>query len=164
MNKPLLPVVTTLAAILLLIALALALSPTENASAGNMQAHAASAARIANPCRLLTQAEISAALGTRFGAGQLTNTGAGPRCRFFTASQHEVFIDVVDPALFDAYAHSADAVLTGIGYKVLWQHTSYQSYLYILKDGNLVTVGLPRSLSVPTPAVRRLAKLIASRM
>jgi len=163
MNKPLLPVVTTLAAILLLIALALALSPTENARPATckpMQPRRQNR----QPCRLLTQAEISAALGTRFGAGQLTNTGAGPRCRFFTASQHEVFIDVVDPALFDAYAHSADAVLTGIGYKVLWQHTSYQSYLYILKDGNLVTVGLPRSLSVPTPAVRRLAKLIASRM
>lgn len=164
MNISLLRVVTTLASMLLSIVFALALSPLERASAADVQTHAPTAARIANPCRLLTQAEISAALGTRFGAGQLTNNWAGPRCRFFTASQHEVFIDVVDPSLFDAYAHSADAVLPENGGQALWQHTSYQSYLYILKDGNLVTVGLPRSLTVPTPAVRRLAQLIASRM
>ena len=124
----------------------------------------ASPPAIKNPCKLLTHAEVSAALGKSFSSGKLTNTGAGPRCRFFTASQEEVFIDVVDPALFDACAHSADAVLTGIRYKVLWQHTPYQSYLYILKDGNLVAVGLPRRLTAPTPAVEKLAALVAGRM
>lgn len=145
--------VTTLATIMLSTVLALTCAP-ENASA----------ARISNPCKLLTHTELSAALGTKFRAGQLTNTFAGPRCRFFASSGKEVFIDVVDPALFDAYAHAADAALPGIGDKTLWEHTSYQSYLYILKGGNLVTVGLPRSLTAPTPAVEKLAQLIASRM
>jgi hypothetical protein len=152
-----------------LIPLAAACGGSQTAAAAGGQTDAPVAAqspsaRITNPCKLLTQTEISAALGTKFAAGQLTNTGAGPRCRFFTASQEEVFIDAVDPSLFDAYAHSADAMLPGIGDKALWQHTSYQSYLYILKDGNLVTVGLPRRLTVPTPAVEKLAKLVAGRM
>lgn len=137
----------------------LALMPLAAAAAAR-----GSAAPITNPCKLLTQTEVSTALGARFGAGQLTNTGAGLRCRFLTASGEEVFIDVVDPALFDAYAHAADATLTGIGDKALWEHSEYGSYLYILKSGNLVTLGLPRTVARLTPALVKTGKLIAKRM
>ncbi|WHZ18285.1 MAG: hypothetical protein OJF55_000434 [Rhodanobacteraceae bacterium] len=125
-------------------------------------ADAASAHPIANPCKLLTQAEISVALGMKFGAGELTHPGL-PRCRFLTASQDEVFIDVVDPGMFDAYAHGATP-MAGIGDKALWAHDRFSSDVYIVKGGNMVTLGLPRSVSRMTPALANLAKLVASRM
>lgn len=131
-------------------------------SAYPMVADAGSASSISNPCKLLTQAEVSAALGMKFGAGQLTHPGL-PRCRFLTASDDEVFIDVVDPAMFDAYAHGATP-LSGIGDKALWAHDRFSSDIHIVKGGNMVTLGLPRTISQMTPALAKLAKLVAARM
>lgn len=125
-------------------------------------ADAASAHPIANPCKLLTQAEVSAALSLKFGAGQLTHPGL-PRCRFLTASQEEVFVDAVDPGMFDAYAHGATP-LAGIGDKALWAHDRFSSDIYIVKGGNMVTLGLPRTITKMTPALEKLAKLVAARM
>lgn len=127
-------------------------------------ANAASAHPIADPCKLLTQAEVSAALGMKFRAGELTHPGL-PRCRFLTASQDEVFIDVVDPSMFDAYAHAPGTTpLPGIGDKALWAHDQFSSDIYIVKGGNMVTIGLPRTVSKMTPAVANVAELVASRM
>lgn len=117
---------------------------------------------IANPCKLLTQAEVSAAMGMKFRAGELTHPGL-PRCRFLTASSDEVFIDVVDPSMFDAYAHGATP-LPGIGDKALWAHDQFSSDIYIVKGGNMVTLGLPRNITRMTPALAKLARLVATRM
>lgn len=122
------------------------------------------ATSIANPCKLLTSAELSSALNAKYGEGELTTTFAGPRCRFFTAAQDEVYIDVDDPALFDAYAHSANQSVPEVGDQAFWEHTQYGSFLYVKKGGNVITVGLPRDVTKLTPALESMAKLAASRM
>jgi hypothetical protein len=142
--------------------------------AGGTTAQAPSAPRIPDPCRLLTQAEASEAIGTKLDAGTLKRFGIITRCAYYNSRtrEQELFMDVhnetapvADPALFDSYTHMPDVKpVSGIGDQALWSHSEIGSGLDILKGGRLVQVGLPRTMTTMTPAVERAARVIASRM
>lgn len=156
-------------ALLALAAFACGCSKSNSAESGPATAPSAPAARaasakIANPCKLLTQAEASAAIGAKVGPGQLTNTGMTMRCRFFTPSQDELFLDASGTDLFDTYAHTGAVPVSGMGDKALWAHSEIGSWLYIVKGSNMITLGVPRTISSMTPAIQQAGKLIASRM
>lgn len=120
---------------------------------------------ISDPCKLLSQSEASAALGEKLDAGKLKHFGPDTRCQFFAGENEDLFLDVADPSMFEALAHGSDAKpVSGIGDKALWQHNEYATFLHILKGGNLVSMGLPRTMSNMTPGVENAGKLIASRM
>lgn len=120
---------------------------------------------ISDPCKLLSQAEASAALGEKLGAGKLQHFGPVSRCQFFAGVNEDLFLDSADPATFDALAHGSDAKpVSGIGDKALWQHNEYATFLHILKGGNMISMGLPRTMSNLTPGVENAGKLVASRM
>jgi hypothetical protein len=136
-------------------------------------AEAASSARIADPCKLLTQAEASAALSAALGPGELKRMGIITRCAYSNAAaDQKIFLDVqnetapvTDAALFDSFTHMPDAKpVSGIGDQALWGHSEYATSLFILKGGKVVAVGLPRTVAAMTPGIEKAAKLIASRM
>lgn len=117
---------------------------TERVAAGS-----AAAPSISDPCKLLSQAEASAALGEKLGAGKLRHYGPVSRCQFFAGEKEDLFLDVADPAMFDALAHGSDAKpIAGIGDRALWQHNEYATFLHIVKGGNMVSMGFP----APCPA------------
>jgi len=123
------------------------------------------AAPIADPCRLLTQAEASDVLGAPAGPGQRKQFDKlTTRCSFSTASNDELFLDVSNPGLFDAAVHMGAVPVAGIGDRALWQHDQYSSLLMIEKGGNVINMGLPHTIASPTPAVVKAGKLIAGRM
>lgn len=136
------------------------------AGAGCSGAAHAAPAPISNPCRLLTIAEASVALGEPLVRSDVQHFGPIIRCRFFDASGDEpLWLDAADAATFEGLAHLPDVEpVSGIGDRALWQHNELATFLYILKGGNMVSIGLPRTLSSLTPAVRKAAELIAERM
>lgn len=150
--------------------------PAQAASA-TTTAQPAPAARIPNPCKLLTQAEASEAIGAKVDPGELKQFGAVTRCSFYNKQdrEREVFLDVhndtatvPDSVLFEASTHSPDAKpVSGIGDQALWYHSDDRfggTSLDILKGGRFVHVILPRTIKTLTPAVEKAGKLIASRM
>lgn len=130
--------------------------------------------RIADPCKLLTQAEASEAIGAKLDVGQLKRFGSITRCTFYNggATEQELFLDVhnetapvADAVLFDSYTHMPDVrPVAGIGDQALWAHSEIATRLDILKGGRLVEVGLPRTMATLTPAVEKAARLMAGRM
>ena len=167
--------------ILTLLALVCACSGTkagpDPTAGGSTTAQAASAARIPDPCKLLTQAEASEAIGPRLEAGELKRFGIITRCSFYNKreSDQDLFLDVqnetapvADSVLFDSSTHGPDAKpVPGVGDQALWFHSDKRfagSSLDILKSGRLVHVILPRTIKTVTPPVEKAAKLIASRM
>lgn len=125
------------------------------------------AAAITDPCKLLSQDEASAALGERTGPGQLKQFGKlTTRCSFHAPStQHELFLDVSNPGLFDAATHLGATPVAGIGDKALWQSDAHSSFLFIEKNGRVIDMGgMPGGSATPSPAVQQAGKLIASRM
>lgn len=140
-------------------------APTTGEVAASATPTVAAAAPIADPCSLLTQAEASAAMGAPVGPGQRKQFGKlTTRCSFSTASNDELFLDVSNPGLFDAATHMGAVPVAGIGDHALWQHDQYSSLLMIEKGGNVINMGLPRTIASPTPAVLKAGKLIAGRM
>lgn len=147
-------------------------APEQGGPSTNVQA--ASVARIADPCKLLTQAEASEVLGANLDPGVLKRFGVITRCTFYNkhVSGQELFLDVhnetapeTDSALFDGYTHMPGIKpVSGIGDQALWSHDELSTRLAILKGGRMVEVGLPRTISAMTPAIEKAAKLIASRM
>lgn len=128
---------------------------------------APAAAAIADPCKLLTQDEASAALGEHTGQGELKHFGSiTTRCSFYSPStQKELFLDVSNPGLFDAATHLGATPVAGIGDKALWQSDAHSSFLFIEKDGKVINMGgLPGGMATPSPAVQQAGKAIASRM
>lgn len=153
--------------------------PTQagDASATGQTAQAATATRIPDPCKLLTQAEASEAIGAKLDAGELKRFGAITRCSFYNKQDRdqELFLDVhnetatvPDSVLFEASTHSPDAKpVREIGEQALWYHSDDRfggTSLDILKGGRFVHVILPRTIKTMTPPVEKAAKLIASRM
>lgn len=137
----------------------------------------ASVARIPDPCKLLTQAEASEAIGAKLDAGELKQFGAITRCSFYNKQdrEQELFLDVQnetatvpDAALFDASTHGPGTKpVLGIGDQALWYHSDDRfggTSLDILKGGRFVHVILPRTIATMTPAVEKAGKLIAGRM
>lgn len=119
------------------------------------------ATSITDPCALLTLTEASAALGQ---SGELMEYRSASRCRFAGSGQ-ELSLETGSAAAFRALARKAGAVpLSGIGQKALWLHDADGTYLYILKGGNVVTMGLPQTMSTMPPAVAKAAELVAGRM
>ena len=143
-------------------------NPSAGASAPTPQASATPAAvAIADPCKLLTQDEASAALGKRTGPGELKQFGTiTTRCSFYSPStQEELFLDVSNPGLFDAATHLGATPVAGIGDKALWQYDAHSSFLFIEKGGKVINLGgLPGGMATPSPAVQQAGKLVASRM
>lgn len=147
-------------------------TPDQPDPATNVQP--ASAARIADPCKLLTQAEASEAMGAKLEPGVSRQFGVITRCTFSNKRipEQDLFLDVhnetapeSDSALFDSYTHVPDIQhLSGIGDQALWAHSELSTRLGIFKGGRLVEVGLPRQIVTITPALDKAAKLIASRM
>lgn len=127
---------------------------------------AAGATPISNPCKLLTPAEASAAVGQTLVRSDVQRYGPVTRCRFFNASGDEPFwLDAADAATFEGLEHLPDAKpVAGIGDRALWQHDEISTFLHILKGGNMISMGLPRTLATLTPAVQKAAKLVADRM
>jgi hypothetical protein len=121
---------------------------------------------ISDPCRLLTPAEASPAVGQVLVRSDVQHYGPVTRCRFFNAGGDEpIWLDVTDASTFDGLAHLPDVKpVSGIGDQALWQHNELATFVHILKDGNTVSMGLPRTLSSMTRAVESAAKLVASRM
>jgi hypothetical protein len=127
---------------------------------------------IADPCKLLTQAEASEAVGTRVGAGELRHFGSIDRCSFPDAAKDQkLWLDVQtasatvpDSALFDSFTHGPDVkMVSGIGDQAIWNASQIGTFLYILKGGNMVAMGLGK-MPTMTPSVEKAAKVIASRM
>lgn len=151
-------------------------APDQAAGAGTT-VQAAPAARIADPCKLLTQAEASEAIAAQVDAGELKQFGVITRCSFYNKrdSQQELLLDVqndkapvADSVLFDSSSHGPDAKpVPGIGDQALWFHSEGfggGTSLDILKGGRLVHIILPRTIKTMTPAVLNAARLIAGRM
>ncbi len=144
-------------------------SPPSGGSAGGSSApapavSAATAGSTAfNPCKLVSPAEVSVVMGRASGKGEY-HPILGGRCNFYDAqSQDEIFLQSVDPALFDAYAHVPSAVtVTGIGDRAIWVGGS----LYVQKGSRGLQIGffLPHSLKQLTPSAEKLARMIVSRM
>ena len=148
-----------------------------HATGASTTGSAAATARISDPCKLLTQAEASEAIGAKLDPGELKRFGAITRCSFYNKRdrEQELFLDVhnetatvPDAALFDASTHSPDAKpVHGIGDQALWYHSDDRfggTSLDILKGGRFVHVILPRTIKTLTPSVEKAGKLIASRM
>lgn len=142
------------------------------AEANPSTVHAASA-RIADPCKLLTQAEASEAVGAKLGAGELRHFGTVNRCAFYDPTKEEkLWLDVQnetahvpDSQLFDSFAHGPDVkMISGIGDRAIWDHSQIGTFLYVLKGETMVAIGLPRTMATMTPAVEKAARLIAGRM
>lgn len=148
-------------------------APQQGASPPAPTAQAASSARITHPCKLLTRTEASAAIGAELAPGEENTSGIVTRCAFSNRErQSQLWLDVQnatapvsDASLFDALSHEPDAkLLSGIGDKALWSHSRISTFLYILKGGNMVAMGLPRTMATLTPSVEQAGKLVASRM
>jgi hypothetical protein len=161
--------------VLTLFAAVCACSGTKNGAAepASTSAPAAQTVRIADPCKLLTQAEASEAIGAKLGPGELKRMGIITRCGYHNrARELELFLDVhnetapePDAVLFDSYTHMPNVKpVSGIGEGALWSHSDFGSHLDILEGGKLVEMGLPRTLTTITPAVEKAATQIASRM
>ena len=123
-------------------------------------------APLADPCKLLTQEEAAAAIGRSVTRSDLQHYGRVNRCRFFSADGDEpIWLDAEDAAMFDAVAHLPDAKpLSGIADQAFWQHNELSTFVHILKNGRMVSMGLPRTMSTLTPEAEKAAKLVASRM
>ena len=152
-------------------------SKTADQTASQTNSSGASAAptspRITDPCKLLTQEEASAAIGEKLGPPELKDMGVVMRCAFrIQSTGHELFLDVqkptatvADPVLFDSLSHGPDSKpVSGMGEGATWSHSEYATFLYILKGGNMVAIGLPRTTATMTPEVEKAGKLVASRM
>ena len=147
--------------------------PAQAAVAGTT-AQADSAPRIADPCKLLTQAEASEAIGTKLEAGELKRFGGITRCVFYNNrdNQQLVLLDVrnessptSDSGDFESDSHNPNAKpVPGIEDQAFWFHNELGSSLEIFKGGRLVRVTLPRRMTTMTPALEKAARLIASRM
>ena len=158
------------------VALAAACGCSSGKSESPVQAASAPAARaapIADPCKLLTQAEAAEAIGMNVGPGETKRMGIITRCAFHDQAGQDLVIwldvhnetaPVADPELFDSYTHLEVKPVSGIGEQALWAHNQIGTNLSILKGGRMVEVGLPREMATITPAVEQAAKLIASRM
>lgn len=127
---------------------------------------AAAAAPIANPCKLLTPAEASAAIGRTLVRSDVQHYGPITRCRFFDAAGDEpLWLDAADAATFEGLEHLPGVQpVVGIGDRALWQHDELATFLHILKGGDMISMGLPRTLATLTPGVQKAAKLVAGRM
>lgn len=148
--------------------------PAPEQASSSTDVQAASVARIADPCKLLTQAEASEAMGAGLEPGVLKRFGVITRCTFSNkrVPEQDLFLDVhnetapeSDSVLFDSYTHMPDIQhVSGIGDQALWAHSELSTRLDIFKGGRLVEVGLPRTVATMTPALEKTGKLIASRM
>lgn len=121
---------------------------------------------ISDPCKLLTRAEASSVVGKALVRTDVQHFGPITRCRFFDASGDEpIWLDVADAATFDALTHMPGMrPVSGIGDQALWQHDELSTFVHILKGGNMVSMGLPRTVSTLTPAIMKAAKQVAGRM
>lgn len=137
-----------------------------SAAPGDQAAATAHSAPISDPCKLLTQAEASAAIGQTLVRHDVQHYGPITRCRFFNAAGDEpLWLDAADGSVFDGLAHLPDVKsVSGIGDRALWQHNELATFVHILKGGNMVSMGLPRAVSDMTPEVEQAAILVARRM
>lgn len=169
-------VVITLAAIALPCGCSKSKSETQAATAGTTSSEVSPvrATPIADPCKLLTQAEASKIVGATLNPGETRRFGVVTRCSFFNRADpaREVLLDVQnetapvsDSALFDSYTHLPGVQhVSGVGDQALWVHNEIDSEVDILKGGRLVEMKVPRQVATMTPAVEGAAKAIASRM
>lgn len=143
-------------------------SPGNTATTLGPQAAAAQrpSPSISDPCKLLTLAEASAAIGKSLVRNDVQHYGPVTRCRFFDAGGDEpIWLDVADAATFDGLAHMPGMkAVNGIGDQALWQHDELSTFVHILKGSNMVSMGLPRTFATMTPAVTKAAQLVASRI
>lgn len=153
------------------LALAGCSGPSDSAAAppgapGSSSAAHGSSHPITDPCKLLTLAEASATVGKALVRNDVQRFGPITRCRFFDAAGDEpIWLDVADAATFDALTHLPGMKpVSGIGNQALWQHDELSTFVHILKGGNMVSMGLPRTVSTLTPGIMKAAKLVARRM
>jgi hypothetical protein len=149
-------------------------SAQQSDQSSNTSVAQATSPRIADPCKLLTQNEASEAISTRLGPGEMKTFRGVTRCAFFNTQnrEEELWLDVqnetavvTDVVLFDSLSHGPDVKpVSGIGDRALWAHSQIGTFLYILKGGNMLAIGLPRTMAAMTPAVEKAGKLMASRM
>ena len=117
---------------------------------------------IADPCALISVAEVSEAMGRPSKAGELTHPFHGNRCRFYDAtSQYEIFLQTVDPVLIKAVLKDATAI-PGMGDWAYWSAGA----VYVGKGNQALMIGfqLPHTLTAMTPAAEKLARTVAGRM
>lgn len=94
--------------------------------------------------------------------GELKQAFNGNRCNFYDASsQYEVFLQTVDWNMAGPMM-TAQNTVTGIGDKAYWSYGS----VYVLKNGHGMMIGfqLPNVLPTMSPAARKFAETVASRM
>lgn len=145
-------------------------------TAASTAAATPAAPRITDPCKLLTQAEAEAAIGAKLQPGQLKDMGSLIRCAFrnqnIDNADQNIFLDVQKPTatvsdavLFDSFTQAPDSkLISGMGDQAVWSHSVYASFLYIMKGGNMVAIGIPRQIATVTPEVEKAGKLVAGRM
>lgn len=132
------------------------------AAAQNAAAPGSTSKPIANPCSLATVDEVSAVMGRTSRPGELKQAFHGNRCNFYdSSSQYEVFLQTVDWNMAGPMMTPQNTV-TGIGDKAFWSYGS----VYVLKSGHGMMIGfqLPNVLPTLSPAARKFAETVASRM
>jgi hypothetical protein len=116
-----------------------------------------------NLCKLVTQEEVSQAMGRKSGPGEFHND-LGGRCNFYdSTSQYEIFLQNMDPASIDSLAQlGGQKAAPGIGDRAYWADGS----LYVEKGNRGIQIGfsLPHASDKLSPAAEKLSKLIVSRM
>lgn len=158
----------TLATMMLATSTAVGCSRSNPSSAVNQPPSASAPAQSAsrapfNPCSLVTQSEVTEAMGHASGPGEY-HPLVGGRCNFYDAkSQYEIFLQSFDVAgLPDSLAEMGAQRVSGIGEKAVFSDGS----LYVWKGGRGIQIGfmLPHPIAQMTPAAEKLAKTIADRM
>jgi hypothetical protein len=123
---------------------------------------AASAA--VDPCKLVTTAEASTAMGASSLPGKLHKGRAGSSCRYYSPDHKmNVFVQAIGPADMQGASQLGGKNVSGIGDQAVWAAGS----LFIRKGGNFAQVGLYRtagSMEHMDPQIIPLAKAAASRM
>ncbi|HEY0396423.1 MAG TPA: hypothetical protein VGD01_18245 [Candidatus Elarobacter sp.] len=132
------------------------------ASAAPLSPPAASAA--VDPCKLVTTAEASAAMGTRSLPGAPHKGRTGSSCRYYSADHKmNVFVQAIGPGDLQGAGQLGGKNVSGIGDQAIWASGS----LFIRKGGNFAQVGLYRSagsMEHMDPQIVPLGKVAASRM
>lgn len=157
--------VRVLAALIVCAAITGCLGTKGTASFSGGSAIAAPADPALDPCKLLTQAEASAALGLKVSPGRtIKNLMDTTTCAFATPAGDDLTIAIESPDFYNGVAANGGVPVQGIGAKALWLHMPWSNELYVLKDHSLVHVSFPGHATGLSPAMIMAGKQIASRM
>jgi hypothetical protein len=125
---------------------------------------AATPARAADMCALVTTAEASSAMGVASLPGKARATRRGSSCRYYSSDHTKnVFVQTAEGGDMIGAGQLGGKSLSGIGDKAIWAGGS----IFVQKGGKVIQVGLYRSahsMEKMDPQIVPLAKTVAGRM